>query len=275
MDYGPMIEAHVATGAAVTIATALVDAAEASRFGVLESDADGRVVSFEEKPAVPKATPGLDGKIQVSMGIYIFETEVLVRALADDAKKTSSHDFGKDILPSLIPTGRVHSYPFRDADGKPGYWRDIGTLSSYYEANMDLVHVSPVFNLYDETMPLRTHARPLPPAKTVFAQEYAGGRLGIILDTLVCGGVIVSGGRVERSLLSPEVRVNSYARVEECVLMDGVQVGRHARLKRVIVDKGVSIPAHFVAGEDPEADRKRFVVSDEGVVVIPRFTELD
>lgn len=275
MDYGPMIEAHVQSGAAVSIATALVDASECSRFGVLEIDDANRVVGFEEKPAQPRRTPGQDGLIQVSMGIYIFDTDILVRAVSEDAKRATSHDFGRDIIPSLIPTGRVHAFPFRDPEGAPGYWRDIGTLASYYEANMDLVHVSPVFNLYDTALPLRTHARPLPPAKTVFAQEFEGGRLGTTLDCLICGGVIVSGGRVERSILSPFVKVNSYAKVEDTILMDRVVVGRHAKIRRAIIDKDVHIPEGFAIGYDREEDARRFLVTPEGIVVIPKGARLE
>lgn len=275
MDYGPMIEAHIRTGAAVTIATALVSASECSRFGVLEADASNKVVGFEEKPARPKAKPDADGNLHASMGIYIFDTDVLVRSVVQDAKTDSSHDFGRDIIPSLMPSGLVYAYPFRDSKGQPGYWRDIGTLDSYYDASMDLVSVSPVFNLYDADLPLRTLPRSLPPVKTVFAQEYEGGRLGICLDSLVCGGSIVSGGRVERSILSPYVRVNSFAHVEDSILMDRVVIGRRAKIRRAIIDKNVEIPEGFVIGQDPEEDASRFTVTDEGIVVIAKGTILD
>jgi glucose-1-phosphate adenylyltransferase len=270
-----MIEAHIQSGAAVSIATALVDAAECSRFGVLETDEANRVVGFEEKPAQPRRAPGPDGLVQVSMGIYIFDTDALVRSVSEDAKRATTHDFGRDIIPSLIPGGRVHAFPFRDPDGAPGYWRDIGTLASYYEANMDLVHVTPVFNLYDTALPLRTHPRPLPPAKTVFAQEFEGGRLGTTLDCLICGGAIVSGGRVERSILSPFVKVNSYAKVEDTILMDRVVVGRHAKIRRAIIDKDVHIPEGSTIGYDHEADTRRFLVTPEGIVVIPKGARLE
>ena len=209
------------------------------------------------------------------MGIYIFDTDVLVRTVSEDAKKASSHDFGRDIIPALIPTGRVHAFPFRDPEGAPGYWRDIGTLASYYEANMDLVNVSPVFNLYESALPLRTHARPLPPAKTVFAQEFEGGRLGTALDCLICGGAIVSGGRVERSILSPFVKVNSFAKVEDSILMDRVVVGRHAKIRRAIIDKNVHVPEGFTIGYDREQDARRFLVTPEGITVIPKGAHLE
>ena len=275
MDYGPMIEAHVASGATLTIAAALADASESSRFGVLETDAARRVVGFEEKPARPTAVPDAEGRLMVSMGVYIFDTEVLVRAVSEDAKKKSHHDFGRDIIPSLIGSGKVFAYPFLDEKGAPGYWRDIGTLDSYYEANMDLVAVSPVFNLYEGAVPLRTHPRPLPPAKTVFAQEYPGGRIGLVLDSLICGGTIVSGGRVERSVLGTFVRVNSYAQVEDSILMDRVVVGRRAKIRRAILDKDVHVPEGFSIGFDREADAKRFLVTEGGIAVIPKGTVLD
>jgi glucose-1-phosphate adenylyltransferase len=275
MDYRPMIQAHVASGATLTIAAALADASESSRFGVLETDAERRVVGFEEKPARPCAVPDAEGRLMVSMGVYIFDTEVLVRAVSEDAKRKSHHDFGRDIIPSLIGSGKVFAYPFLDEKGAPGYWRDIGTLDSYYEANMDLVAVSPVFNLYEAAMPLRTHPRPLPPAKTVFAQEYPGGRIGLILDSLICGGTIVSGGRVERSVLGTFVRVNSYAQVEDSILMDRVVVGRRARIRRAIIDKDVHVPEGFTIGFDREADAKRFVLTEGGIAVIPKGANLD
>jgi glucose-1-phosphate adenylyltransferase len=210
------------------------------------------------------------------MGVYVFETETLVRSLTADARRDTRHDFGHDILPSLVSTEKLYAYSFVDENKKhTPYWRDIGTLDSYYEASMDLVAVEPVFNLYDKTWPIRTMVQQLPPAKTVFAQEEPGGRLGIVLDSLLSGGAIVSGGRVERCILGPEVRINSYAKVKDSVLMDGVDVGRYARVTRAIVDKGVRIPASFIVGEDAEEDKRRFTVTPNGVVVIPREARLD
>jgi glucose-1-phosphate adenylyltransferase len=275
MDYQKMIEAHERSGALATIGAVEVPLAQASAFGVIEIDGEGRVRSFAEKPAAPRPIPGKPDRALVNMGVYCFEREVLLQALTEDAAATSKHDFGHDVLPALVETGLLHAYPFVDENRKPEpYWRDIGTIASYYEASMDLVGVDPFFNLYNLEWPLRTMPRQLPPVKTVFAQEYPGGRLGIILDSLVCSGAIVSGGRVERSILSPGVRVNSYSSVADCVLMDGVEVGRYARLRRAIVDKGVGIPPGTVIGEDPEADRARFFVDESGVVVIPKGTEI-
>ena len=276
MDYAKLIEYHEATGALVTVGAVEVPVAEASSFGVLAVDEESRITEFQEKPADPAPIPGRPDTALANMGVYVFDTETLVRALTADSRKASRHDFGHDILPSLVDTRKLFVYPFVDENKKEArYWRDIGTLDSYYEASMDLVAVEPQFNLYDKVWPIRTMVEQLPPAKTVFAQEEPGGRLGIVLDSVVSGGVIVSGGRVERSILGPEVRVNSYAKVTDSVLMAGVDVGRYARVHKAIVDKGVRIPVHFVVGEDVESDKARFTVTAGGVVVIPRGTQLD
>ena len=274
MDYRKLVEFHETKGAAATIGAVEVPLEQGSSFGIVEVDESLRVVAFHEKPKAPRAIPGRPDRCMANMGIYCFDTETLVRAITQDAKQETRHDFGHDVLPQLARDGKLFAYPFVDENRKEVlYWRDIGTLDSYYEASQDLVAVDPVFNLYDAEWPLRTQPRQLPPAKTVFAGGEEG-RIGTVLDSLICGGAIVSGGRAERSILSPEVRINSYARVMESVLMDGVQVGRHARITRAIVDKYVHIPAGCVIGEDPEADRKRFTVTPQGVVVIPRYAEL-
>lgn len=276
MNYERMLEFHELTGATATAAAVEVPIEEASAFGTLVVDERSRIVSFEEKPRHPKPIPGKPDRALVNMGVYCFDTETLVRAVCSDAKQETRHDFGHDIFPSLVKTGRLFAFPFVDENRKGRvFWRDIGTLDAYYEASMDLVAVDPVFNLYDTDWPVRTIPRQLPPAKTVFAQEEPGGRLGAVLDSVVSGGVIVSGGRVERSILGPEVRVNSFARVADSVLMDGVEVGRFATVIRAIVDKGVRIPSRFSIGVDPEEDRRRFVVSDGGVVVVPRGMQID
>ncbi len=276
MDYRKFVEFHECRRAVATVGAVEVPREQASAFGILEVDEQGRILSFREKPKDPKPIPGKPDRCLVNMGVYCFETETLVRAVTADSRKDSRHDFGHDILPSLTAEGKLFAYPFDDENRKEVlYWRDIGTLDSYFEASMDLVAVDPVFNLYDHDWPLRTMPRQLPPAKTVFAGGSDEDRVGTVLDSMICGGAVVSGGRVERSILSPEVRVNSYAKVRESVLMDGVQVGRHARLTRVVADKGVRIPPGFVIGEDPEADRTRFVVTSGGIVAIPRYTEID
>ena len=276
MDFARLIARHEANGAVATVAAVEVPIAEASSFGVLAVDEAWRITAFQEKPKAPSPVPGRPDTALVNMGVYVFDTETLVRALAADARRETRHDFGHDILPALVDTKKLYAYPFIDENKKQSaYWRDIGTLDSYYDASMDLVAVEPVFNLYDKHWPIRTMAQQLPPAKTVFAQEEPGGRLGIVLDSLVSGGAIVSGGRVERCILGPEVRVNSYAKVVDSVLMGGVDIGRHARVTKAIVDKGVRIPASFVVGEDSEEDRRRFTVTPGGVVVIPSGTQLD
>lgn len=276
MDYQKLINAHEGARALATIGAVEVPLAQASAFGVIEVDESWRVRSFAEKPVNPAAIPGKPGFALVNMGVYCFERDVLLKVLTEDAAATSKHDFGHDVLPSLVESGRLYAHPFVDENRKPEpYWRDIGTIASYYEASMDLVGVAPTFNLYNQEWPLRTMPRQLPPVKTVFAQEHPGGRLGIILDSLVCNGAIVSGGRVERSILSPGVRINSYSSVADCVLMDGVEIGRHSRLRRVIIDKRVHVPPGTVIGEDPEDDRARFFVDRSGVVVIPKDTVLE
>jgi glucose-1-phosphate adenylyltransferase len=276
MDYQKMIDAHERSGALVTIGAVEVPLARASAFGVIEVDDEWRIRSFVEKPAQPTPIPEAPDTALVNMGVYCFEREVLLRALTVDAVSKSHHDFGHDVLPSLVEAGSLYAYRFVDENRKPEpYWRDIGTIDSYYEASMDLVGVDPIFNLYDREWPLRTRPRQLPPAKTVFAQETPGGRLGIVLDSLVCNGAIISGGRVERSILSPEVRINSYSSVSDSVLMDGVEVGRHARLQRAIVDKHVKIPPGTVIGEDPKTDRERFYVTDSGITVIAKRTVIE
>lgn len=277
MDYGKFVAAHEAAGGVATVAAVEVPIEQASSYGVVEVADDLRVTGFREKPADPRPSPGRPGRVLANMGVYCFDTDALFEALASDAGQDSLHDFGYNILPALAASGELYAYPFIDENRKETlYWRDIGNLDAYHAASMDLVAVDPVFNLYDEDWPIRTwYDRHLPPAKTVFAQDEPGGRAGKVLDSMICGGVIVSGGRVEHSILGPDVRVNSYAVVTHSVLMDGVRVGRHARVHRAIVDKGVVIPEGFVVGEDPAEDRRRFTVSSDGVVVIPNGAVLE
>jgi glucose-1-phosphate adenylyltransferase len=221
--------------------------------------------------------PGQPERIDASMGIYIFRHQVLNEELLEDARTDNSlHDFGKDIIPKMVKKGaKVMAYNFIDENRKEAkYWRDIGTIDAYYEANMDLVDVAPVFNLYDNNWPIRTYQEQFPPAKTVFAGEEITGRVGIALDSLVSGGCIISGGQVKRSILSPNVRINSFCRVDDSILMEGVNVGRNARIKRSIIDKDVNIPEGTVIGYDLDEDRKRFYVTESGIVVVAKKTEI-
>ena len=273
MDYGKMIEFHEEREADLTIAAVEIEQEKASSLGVMEVDDEGRVIGFQEKPETPKTLPNDPTKSFVSMGIYVFRTEELVRAVVEDAKTDSAHDFGRNVIPRMIRPKRVFAYRFEDENKKEvQYWRDIGFIDTYWETNMDLVQVSPVFNLYDQSWPIRTYQQQYPPVKTVFAQE--GGRMGAALDSLVSSGCIVSGGRVERSILSPGVRIHSYASVSESILMDGVEVGRYARIRRAILDKWVYVPEHFEIGTNLEQDRRRFTVSPGGIVVIPKGMSL-
>jgi glucose-1-phosphate adenylyltransferase len=270
MNYRKMLDQHRDSGAEVTCATLEVDVEEAARrFGVIETDQNWRIIGFEEKPAKPKPSRIHPGKVNASMGVYIFNTQLLVPILIADAEDTqSSHDFGKDIIPKILGKHRVFAYNFRDENKKEtSYWRDVGTIDAYYEANMDLVAVSPVFNLYDKGWPLHTWQQQYPPAKFVFADP---DRMGIALDSIVAGGSIVSGGRVKGSVLGYDVRVNSYCDVEDSIIFNHVTVGRHSRIRRAIIDRHVSLPEGTVIGYDVEADRKKYQITDDGVVIVVR-----
>jgi len=271
MDYGEMIDWHCRHQADVTIATTLVGPEEAPRFGIPEIDENCRIIGFDEKPSpeTAKRSPFDPERVSASMGIYAFRTDVLLRALHEDADDPDSrHDFGHDLLPRLVARGRVSAYDFRDINDKQSrYWRDVGTLDAYYEANMDLVNVVPEFNLYDTRWPIRTCVTQQPPAKFVFAQE--GRRMGVAVDSIVSAGSIVSGGRVLHSILSPGVRVNSYCEVEYSILMPDVEIGRYSRVRRAIINTGAKIPDSSVIGFDLEADRaKGYHVTEGGIVVV-------
>ncbi len=268
MNYMKMVDFHRETEADLTIAAIEVPLADANQFGVVEVDSRNRAVGFEEKPEAPKPMPGNPDMALASMGIYVFNTDLLKRVCLEDADDSSStHDFGRDIIPKLIDTHMVMIHNFRDENKKEAqYWRDVGTLDSYWEANLDLVTIEPQFNLYDKQWPMLCRPPLAPPAKFVFAQE--GRRFGIAVDSIVSPGCIVSGGMVKRSVLSPEVRVNSYSSVEESILMTGVDVGRHARIRRAIVEKNTNIPEHATIGFDLNEDAKRFRVTESGIVVV-------
>ena len=277
MDYREMVDWHQRHEADVTIATIQISPSEAPRFGVAQIGEEYLVTGFEEKPkhGSPTRSRFNSEMVSASMGVYLFSTEVLLKALVEDADNpNSAHDFGKDVLPKLINTARVIAYDFHDLNEKAAkYWRDVGTIDAYFEANMDLVSVSPEFNLYHRHWPIRTHLGQYPPAKFVFGEE--GRRMGVAIDSIVSHGCIVSGGRVIRSILSPGVRVNSYCEIEDSILMTNVSVGRYSRLRRVIADDGAVIPERTDIGFDPEADRARgYSISDNGVVVIPGNSRL-
>ena len=270
MNYERMLKQHESCGADVTLATIQIDPAETYRFGVVDVDRDNRVNGFEEKPRdTALRSPDNPQKVCGSMGVYLFNTDVLIPALLKDAEDpNSSHDFGKDILPRMVNDYRVYSFDFVDENKKEAlYWRDVGTLEAYYEANMDIVSVSPVFNLYDEAWPIRTHQRQYPPAKFVFNEA---GRTGSAVDSIVSSGCIVSGSTVKGCVLSPDVRVNSYSEIEDSILFSHVNIGRHCRIRRAIIDRDVHIPEGTSIGFDPEADRQRYFVTETGITVVTR-----
>ena len=280
MDVRQMIDFHLAREADLTVAAIPVPVEEAPSLGVIEVDTEGRMVSFVEKPEIHRAAriPGRPDWVLASMGNYIFDTAPLIHELRRDAESDneSQHDFGRNILPQMVEDKRrifVYDFSQNQVQGaRPAdepYWRDVGTIDSYWASNLDLVQVVPAFDLYNPRWPIQTWSRPLPPAKFVFADE-EHARMGIATDSLVSEGCIISGGRIDRSVLGPMVRVNSFSHVEESILMNAVDVGRHARIRRAIVDKGVHIPAGVSIGLDPEEDRRRFTVSEGGIVVVPK-----
>jgi glucose-1-phosphate adenylyltransferase len=267
-----MVDAHIASGAGVTVAGIRVPRTQAEQFGVIEPGPDGEhIARFREKPSDPEGLADDPESVFASMGNYVFTTEALIEAVTiDAADEASNHDIGGDVMPSLVSQGEARVYDFAEnrvsgtSDRDRAYWRDVGTLDAYYEANMDLVSVHPVFNLYNDEWPILTWTDPMPPAKFV-STEAGEGRA---VDSMICQDVIISGGVVRRSILSPGVRVRSWATVEDSVIMHGVQVGRHAVVRRAIVDKNVVIPEGARIGVDLDLDRERFAVSEGGIVVI-------
>ncbi|HKN85222.1 MAG TPA: glucose-1-phosphate adenylyltransferase [Nitrospiraceae bacterium] len=276
MNYAEMLDYLQEKNADAIVGAIEFPVSEASSFGVINVDEDHRILSFDEKPANPKPMPHDAAHAFVSMGIYLFKTEAIrARLIEDAAAESSPHDFGKNIIPRMIQENRVFAFKFQDKNKKAvKYWRDIGTLDAYWEANMDLVAVDPLFNLYDQNWPIRTYQGQFPPAKFVFAQDFDGGRMGVALDSIVCGGCIISGGRVQNSVLSPNVIVHDHADVRESVVMENVVIGEHARIRRAIIDKDVIIPPKTVIGYDREADRRRFTVTDSGLVAISKGMKL-
>jgi glucose-1-phosphate adenylyltransferase len=276
MDYSEMIRFHKKQKADLTVGCIRVPVSESNQFGIVKVDADQRVTDFIEKPPTAEALPDYPGYCLGSMGIYVFNTEWLFDLLIDDQNKEgSSHDFGKDIIPSVIPTHRVLAFPFQDRNTTPDaepYWRDVGTIQAYYQANMDLIHIAPVLNLYDRSWPIRTFQPQLPPPK--FVHHGAGppgvAQRGEAIESMVCPGCIVSG-HVRQSILSPNVRVHSYAVVEESILFEGVKIGRGCRVRKAIIDKGVEMPEGSSVGIDLAADKRRgFTITETGIVVVAK-----
>ena len=271
MDYGRMLAHHVQHHADMTVACIDVPLADAREFGVMGIDGSGRVIDFVEKPQHPPAIPGQPDRALASMGVYIFNTAFLLDQLERDARTpSSSRDFGKDIIPHIVPRHRVYAHRFADSciggsDLDKPYWRDVGTIDAYWEANMEMTKVTPELNLYDRDWPIWTYQEQMPPAKFVFDDD---DRRGFAVDSLIAGGCIISGATVKRSLLFTSVNVHSWASVEDSVILPGVDVGRHAVIRRCVIDKQCRIPEGMQIGVDPEVDRKRFHVSPGGVTLV-------
>lgn len=280
MDVNQMLEEHIVNEADLTIATIPVPLSDAHHFGIVEVDENWRVTGFVEKPkSGAKTIPGQPDMVLASMGNYIFTAKVMTDVLQRNALRDSAHDFGKEIIPDMYPRMRVHAYDFAknripgEADNNLGYWRDVGTIDSYFAACLDLVSVTPAFNLYNNQWPIVSAPQNLPPAKFVFADSKSQ-RIGIATDSLVADGVIISGGTLNRCVLHPRVRIHSYSDIDESILMDGVEVGRHCKIRRAIIDKGVKLPSGTTIGYDIEADKQRFSVTETGIVVVPKGSEV-
>lgn len=267
MDYGTMLAEHVDKKADMTIGCLTVSLKEANEFGVMSVDDDYRIVEFNEKPANPSPMPGSDDMALVSMGIYVFNSAFLYEQLIKDADTPgSTHDFGHDIIPSLIKNYKVVVHPYEDVQGnKPGYWRDVGTIDAFWSSNLELIGVTPELNLYDDQWPIWTHQAQVPPAKFVFNDD---DRRGMAVDSMVSGGCIISGSTVTHSVLFSKVQVNSYSVIKDCVILPEVIIGRNCRLTKVVLDKGCDIPEGTIIGEDPVADAEKYEISPEGVVLV-------
>ncbi len=270
MNYGLMLDHHVEAGADVTLATLPIEPSEVARFGVVEVSRTGEVIGFQEKPKTTNLrSPFNPTKVDASMGIYLFNTDVLLPALMKDAEDPNSkHDFGHNILPGVLGRYKISAYNFVDENKQNAlYWRDVGTLEAYFDANMDVASVSPIFNLYDKAWPMRTRQRQYPPAKFVFGEP---GRTGMAINSVISAGCIVSGAVVRNSVLSQDVRVNSYAEVESSIIFTHVDIGRHCRIRRAIIDRDVHLPEGTVIGYDREEDRRNYFVTSTGLTVVTR-----
>jgi glucose-1-phosphate adenylyltransferase len=274
MDYRAMVESHIRRKADLTVGVLPVAKRFSPGLGVVEVNREDRIEDFQEKPSNPKPLPERPDCVLASMGIYVFDTEILVKRLIEDFRnEDSSHDFGNDVIPGMVERDEVFAFRFlKDQSGEPAYWRDVGTLDAYWEANMDLVGATPLFNLYDAEWPIHTYQGYHPPARTVKAGD---DEKGMVINSLISGGCLVRGGQVLNSLLSPGVCVEIEAEVRDSVVMEGVHVGAGARVRRAILDKHVQIRAGEEIGYDLETDRKRFTVTDSGIVVIPKAMAVD
>ena len=270
MNYGLMLDHHKEAGADVTLATLPIRPDEVARFGVVEVSRTGEVVAFQEKPKTTNLrSPFNPTMVDASMGIYLFNTDVLLPALMKDAEDPNSkHDFGHNILPGILGRYKISAYNFVDENKQNAlYWRDVGTLEAYFDANMDVASVSPIFNLYDKAWPMRTRQRQYPPAKFVFGEP---GRTGMAINSVISAGCIISGAVVRNSVLSQDVRVNSYAEVESSIIFTHVDIGRHCRIRRAIIDRDVHLPEGTVIGYDREEDRRNYFVTQSGLTVVTR-----
>jgi glucose-1-phosphate adenylyltransferase len=270
MDYRALIEQHLKKKADLTFATIAMDKKYCREFGVVQIDKDSRVIGFQEKPEAPNTLPDNPDAILINLGVYVFSTEILVKRLIDNAKnKDTEHDFGKNIIPQMIAKDRVFAFPFIDIKtGQPGYWRDVGTLDAYWEASMDMLTSHPSVDIYDAAWPILTDEEISAPAKIEGFREKSGIMYGSVFNSIISQGCVVRSGHVSESILSPNVTVDEYATVKNAILMNDVQVGKNCRIKRTIVDKGVRFPQGTEVGYHPENDKKRFTVTDSGIVVI-------
>ena len=271
MDYREMIKYHLEKGADVTVAAVEMDKGLSKEFGVIGVDSDFRIRGFEEKPEYPQVLPSKPDKILASMGVYVFNTEIMVKRLIDDAKQKTEHDFGKNIIPAMVAGGdQVFAFNFLDERGEAKYWRDVGTIEAYFDSNMDLVSVCPLLNLYDAEWPIHTYHAPCPPAKTILGEGTGEGRKGAAFESILAGGAIISGGEVRRSIISANVRIDGNAQIEDCILLEGVRVREHAKIRKAIVDKYSDIPQGMTIGFDLKEDMKNFTVTPSDIVVVSK-----
>ncbi len=275
MNYSRMICFHHEKEADLTVACMDVPISEGGRFGVIRTNEEDRIIGFYEKPSEPVPSLNNPETTLISMGIYLFNTRTLVKAVIADAKQNTNHDFGRNIIPGMIHSKRVYAYPFEDENkSELSYWRDIGTLDAYWNANMDLVQASPEFNLYDKDWPIRTYQEQYPPAKTVFNKTIPEGRTDMILNSIVSGGCIINSAKVEGCVLSPDVRVDSNSEIYDSIIMESVRIGKNVKIRKGIIDKSVNIPDNMAIGYDLEEDSKHFTVTKSGIVVVRKEMQL-